>query len=53
MTDIPAGKCPEHGRVWGDDVEMRFPTGATCTVDGCGTELETAGYVDEDELPSQ
>lgn len=49
---IPAGKCPEHGRVWGDDVEMCSPNSATCTFEDCGTELETAGVVDENELPN-
>jgi hypothetical protein len=46
----PAGKCPEHGVVTGDDVEFRFPVGARCSVDGCGLELEVAGLATPSEI---
>lgn len=52
MSSVPAGKCPTHGRVWGDDVDMEFPVDARCVRDDCGATLETAGLIDEDDLPN-
>lgn len=40
----PVGNCPEHGPVYGDDLNFNFPQPATCqteTDDGeCGLEVE-------------
>lgn len=45
MTDIadsiePVGNCPEHGPVYGDDLDFGFPAPATCDIEDCGREVE-------------
>lgn len=36
----PVGNCPEHGPVYGDDLNFNFPQPATCDKDECGREVE-------------
>lgn len=44
------GRCPEHGIVYGGDAIVDFPIAASCNVEGCGKELENAGYADREEV---
>ena len=36
----PVGNCPDHGPVYGDDLNFNSPEPATCEKDGCGKEVE-------------
>jgi len=44
------GRCPDHGIVYGDDAIVDFPIAASCNVEGCGKDLENAGYADLEEV---
>lgn len=49
MTErVMVGECPEHGYVYGGDVDNRFPNPAVH--DGCGEELKTATVADRSEV---
>lgn len=45
----PVGNCPEHGAVYGDDLDYNFPVGATCLKDGCGKQVEQVVMADVSE----
>jgi hypothetical protein len=52
MTDsdsVPVGNCPEHGPVYGDDLEFNFPNVAECAKDDCGCECEQVVLADPTE----
>lgn len=36
----PVGDCPDHGTVYGDDLNLNSTNSATCEKDGCGNEVE-------------
>lgn len=44
---VALGICPEHGYVYGDDVEYRFPNPCLCW---CGMELESVTMAEFEEV---
>lgn len=48
MNDIPVGICPNHGIVFGNDVEYNFPTPSECSE--CGEELPTTKMVNKTQV---
>lgn len=48
-TMEPVGNCPEHGPVYGDELQFNFPNPATCSKDGCGLECEQVVLADVSE----
>lgn len=46
---IPVGKCPDCGYVYGDDLEYRFPNPSICS---CGAETESTTVADADTVRS-
>lgn len=45
---VPVGECPNHGYIFGDDVEWAFPNPAKCN--DCGRDLYSAKLADESEV---
>jgi len=53
MTDTQqtaVGRCPNHGIVHGDEAIVDFPVQAKCNVQGCGKDLENAGFAELSEV---
>lgn len=45
---VPVGECPNHGYIYGDDVDWDFPNPAQCA--DCGRDLYTAKLAPESEV---